>query len=94
MGLTPERQSKGISYLSSVGRDGAGHNSLQVTAQTVSFHRDDSLLSQYCPGVERDLKQSRSKVCNASEIHNRIGFKNTVLCKNLLVFVLRVWFVR
>ena len=48
-----KRQFLGISYLSSVGRHGAGHNSLQVTAETDSFHRDDGLLSQYCSRVER-----------------------------------------
>ena len=41
-----------LSYLPSVDRDGAGHDSLQVTAETNSFHRDDGLLSQDCSIVE------------------------------------------
>lgn len=35
-------------YLSSISRDGAGQNSLQITAEADPFHRDNGLLSQYC----------------------------------------------
>lgn len=39
-------------YLSSIDRDGAGHNSFQVTAETDSLHRDDGLLGQNGPGAK------------------------------------------
>lgn len=62
--VQPDRRVEEISYLSSIDRDGAGHNSLQVTAQTDSFYRDDSLLSQYCSRVERNLEKKERKKKN------------------------------
>lgn len=47
-----EQHMNGSSYLSGVRWDGAGHDSLQVTAETDAFHWDDRLLSQDCSKKE------------------------------------------
>lgn len=40
-------------YLSSIDRDGTGHNSLQITAETDSFYWDDGFLCQYCSTIKK-----------------------------------------
>lgn len=81
----------GTPYLSSISRDGAGHNSLQITAETDTFYRDDRLLSQYCP--EKEKKKSHGQKLpspgDKETQHSTVPFETV----NLLLWILGVWFI-
>lgn len=70
-------------YLSSIDRDGAGHHSLQVTAETDSLHGDDGFLGQNGSGVKAKWikKTETSQVSTVTYISAK---------EHLLVFVFRV----
>lgn len=92
-------QSEGTSYLSSIRRDGTGHNSLQVTAETDPFHRDDSFLGQNCSKDDEIMVKKNSlnnlKLQAQSVYKTRINV--TTVCNkckhNLLFWIFRVWFI-
>lgn len=73
-------------YLSSIDGDGAGHHSLQVTAEADSFHRDDGFLGQNGSGVK--IKYMKSK--KNSNVSSWTYFSAE---QHLLVCVLRVGLV-